>query len=161
MLWKWWLQSTKILGDVSDYHFSLWNVGNYQFRSLFNIGNTPSKNRRSVGTKTFSTVIKIFRVIWQLFNAWREIIVAPYSWAVDSPLISCQVRCRLIKVCILSSFNVMNLWIYCKLVFVFIINIIRESMYWGIKRNILNFLNKFLHETSYLQLIIILSSFAA
>jgi len=53
MLWKQRLQNTKILGDVSDYRFSLRNVYNYQFRSLFNIGNTTPKNR-SEGTKTFS-----------------------------------------------------------------------------------------------------------
>jgi len=108
----------KILSDISDYRFSLQNVYNYQFRSLFNIGNTTPKNR-SEGTKIFQLQFKILRVIWQLFNVWREIIVDPYSWAVGSPSISCQVRCRLMKVCMLSSFNVMNLWIYCKVVFIF------------------------------------------
>jgi hypothetical protein len=53
-----WLQNTKILGNVPNYHFSLKNVDNYQFRSSFNIGNTPPMNRRSIGTKTFSIVIQ-------------------------------------------------------------------------------------------------------
>jgi hypothetical protein len=42
-----WLQNTKILGNVSNYCFSLWNIDNYQFRSVFNIGNTPPMNRKS------------------------------------------------------------------------------------------------------------------
>jgi hypothetical protein len=53
-----WLQKTKVHGNISDYHFSLWNVDNYQFRSLFKIGNMPPMNRRSVDTKTFSVVIQ-------------------------------------------------------------------------------------------------------
>jgi len=47
------ITNTKILADVSDYRFSLQNVDNYQCRSLFNIGNTPPKNRRSVVQKLF------------------------------------------------------------------------------------------------------------
>jgi len=43
-----WLQNTEILGNVSVYCISLWNVDNYQIRSLFNIGNTPPINRWSV-----------------------------------------------------------------------------------------------------------------
>ena len=34
------------------------NLDNYQFRSLFNIENTPPMNRRSIGTSTFSIVIQ-------------------------------------------------------------------------------------------------------
>jgi hypothetical protein len=45
------------LGNVSNYPSSLRNVNNYQFRSLFNIGNIPPMSR-SVGTKTFSIVIQ-------------------------------------------------------------------------------------------------------
>jgi hypothetical protein len=52
------ITDTKILGNVSNYPLSLQNVNNYQFRSLFNIGNTPPMNRKSVGTKTFSIVIQ-------------------------------------------------------------------------------------------------------
>jgi hypothetical protein len=48
----------KILGNVSNYPFSLQNVNNYQFRSLFNIGNTPPMNRTSIGTKSFSIIIQ-------------------------------------------------------------------------------------------------------
>jgi hypothetical protein len=53
MLWTLRLQNTNILGDVSDYSFCLQNVDNYEFRSLFNIGNTPPRNRKSLGTKSF------------------------------------------------------------------------------------------------------------
>ena len=59
-----WLQNIKILGNVSNYRFSLQNLDNYQFRSLFNIKNTPPMNR-SVGTKPFSIVIQ---------NSWCHMI---------------------------------------------------------------------------------------
>ena len=51
------ITDTKIPGNVSNYPFSPRNVNNYQFSSLFNIGNTPM-NRKSVGTKTFSIIIQ-------------------------------------------------------------------------------------------------------
>jgi len=57
------ITNIKILGNVANYPFSLGNVYNYQFRNLFNFGNTPAMNNKSVGTKTFSIVIKVLRVI--------------------------------------------------------------------------------------------------
>jgi hypothetical protein len=52
------ITNIKILGNVSNYPFSLQNIYNYQFSSLFHIGNTPPMNKKSVGTKTFSIVIQ-------------------------------------------------------------------------------------------------------
>ena len=52
------ITKTKIIGNVSNYPFSLWNVYNYQFRSLFIIGNTPPMNKKSVGTKALSIIIQ-------------------------------------------------------------------------------------------------------
>jgi len=50
--------SIKIFGNISNYPISLQNVYNYQFRSLFNIGNTPPMTKKSVGTNTFPVVIQ-------------------------------------------------------------------------------------------------------
>jgi hypothetical protein len=51
------ITNIKIIGNVSNYPFSLRNANNYPFRSSFNIGNIPPMNRKSVGTKTFSNII--------------------------------------------------------------------------------------------------------
>jgi len=45
MLWNQGDYNIKIFGNVSNYPISLQNVYNYQFRSLFNIGNTPPMNK--------------------------------------------------------------------------------------------------------------------
>ena len=39
------ITDTKIPGNVSNYPFSPRNVNNYQFSSLFNIGNTPMNRK--------------------------------------------------------------------------------------------------------------------
>jgi len=57
------ITNIKILGNVANYPFCLGNVYNYQFRNLFNIGDTPPMNNKSVGAKTFSIVIQVLRVI--------------------------------------------------------------------------------------------------
>jgi hypothetical protein len=84
-------------------------------------------DKRNVGIITVLIVIQNF---WIIFNMWREIIVNPYSWIVNSLLIFCQIQCRLMKVlcCLVST-----LWIseFPLNWFLFLITkSIRENIYW-------------------------------
>jgi hypothetical protein len=63
------------------------------------------------------------------------------------------------KVVLLSGIYTMNLWIYYKFVLIFDHENMRESMYWDAKVKVSNFLNRFLHETLFLQPSIILIAF--